>query len=109
MPKKDPWIRSSDKPFEDKDGNWTGVGYRATKPTDEAIAKALHKHKSIDYNFASEGEIINLKRKCKDGDNKACNELKAIEEKDKEHLKRLMAIATWDEEPPKLKEPSGKE
>ena len=55
------------------------------------------------------GEIEILKIKCADGDKEACAELEKLEKDNEDFLEHLMAIADYDEYPPKLKEPSDKD
>ena len=55
------------------------------------------------------GEIEKLEKLCRNGDSKACAKLEKLKKDNEDFLEHLMAIADYDEYPPKLKEPSNKE
>jgi hypothetical protein len=93
--------RNPKRPFEDMDGNWIGLGkikkYEKNYPSG-------YKNPDIET-----GEIERLEKLCRDGDSKACNELEKLMKDNDDFLEHLMAIADYDEHPPKLKEPSDKD
>ena len=97
-------IRNPDRPFEDMEGNWIGLGYRGTKPNPKKGGVAITSPEGI-----GTGELEKLEKKCRDGDEEACAKLCKLEKDNEDFLEHLMAIADHDDYPPKLKEPKGKE
>jgi len=120
--------RNPDKPYEDMEGNWIGLGYKATKPSnrtefvlkeDKKIiedylkvrrlqtidGKKLRLEQLKSEQRVIEREIFDLEEEeAKKMEEERLSKIK-LEEDNKEHLKRLIAIADYDEYPPKLKEP----
>ena len=82
------------------DGNWIGLGFRGSKPSEKRVWGSEYQNPDIE-----KGELEILKRKCIEGDKEACAELEKIEKDNEDFLEHLMAIADYDEYPPKLKEP----
>jgi len=97
-------IRNPDRPFEDMEGNWIGLGKEGTPKYNKRTHIPAYYDPSID-----EGLLETLKRECEEGNEESCKKVIRIEEQNKDHLERLMAIANYDEEPPKLREPKGNE
>ena len=81
------------------DGNWIGLGFR-NKPNEKRVWGSQYQNPDIE-----KGEIEILKRKCIEGDKEACAELEKLEKDNEDFLEHLMAIADYDEYPPKLKKP----
>ncbi|MDE0741460.1 MAG: hypothetical protein OSB59_02570 [Candidatus Poseidoniia archaeon] len=104
-------IRNPDRPFEDMEGNWIGLGYRGTKPNPKKRGDYPEGGSSGSRTFSPKGietgELEKLEKKCRDGDEEACAELCKLEKDNEDFLEHLMAIADHDEYPPKLKEPRG--
>ena len=104
--------RNPDKPYEDMDGNWIGLwdedgktgGVPYPKHRKRPVWGSAYKNPDIE-----KGELEKLKMKCIEGDKEACAELDKLEKDNEDFLEHLMAIADYDEYPPKLKEPSGDE
>ena len=93
--------RNPDKPYEDMDGNWIGLGKKGTpKYNKKKVWGSQYQNPDIE-----KGEFEILKRKCIEGDKEACAELDKLEKDNEDFLEHLMAIANYDEHPPKLKEP----
>ena len=103
MPKK--VERNPDRPFEDMNGKWIGLGYRGSKPNPKK------RDWKYEYNNTEieTGEIEKLEKLCRDGNSEACDELEKLLKDNDDFLEHLMAIADYDEYPPKLKDPSEKE
>jgi hypothetical protein len=113
--------RNPDKPYEDMDGNWIGLGYgrksdigRYNRNYEQPLPHLDEKRGAVPARYYAnpdieKGEIEILEKKCREGDEEACDKLIKIEKDNEDFLEHLMAIADYDEYPPKLKEPSDKE
>ena len=98
-----------EKEFEDKDGNWIGIGRPNTKKyRDSKNLTAYFPHRARQIFKLTDievGELEKLEHNCRGGDEKACIELNKLKKDNEDFLEHLMAIANHDEYPPKLKEP----
>ena len=108
--------RNPEKPYEDMDGNWIGLGYgRKTdigrfRNDGEPLPHFEEKRGAVPARYYAnpdieKGEIEILEKKCRNGDEEACAKLIKIEKDNEDFLEHLLAIANYDEYPPKLKEP----
>ena len=92
--------RNPKKPYEDMDGKWIGLGKEGTpKYNKKKVWGSDYRNPDIE-----KGEVERLRKKCIEGDKEACAELDKLEKDNEDFLKHLMAIADYDEYPPKLED-----
>ena len=102
--------RNPDKPYEDMDGNWIGLWKKDKWDRNSGIAYPRYNKRKVwgsayKNPHMEKGELEKLKMKCIEGDKEACAALDKLEKDNEDFLEHLMAIASYDEYPPKLKEP----
>ena len=102
--------RNPEKPYEDMDGNWIGLWKKDKWDRNSGIAYPKYNYrKKWEWRYKNpdigKGEVEILRRKCIEGDKEACAKLDKLEKDNEDFLEHLMAIANYDEYPPKLKEP----